>query len=372
MKIGFDAKRIFHNNTGLGNYGRDILRILHEYTPINEFILYNTKKPKAYKIPKYQKINIQYPEKWLWKLFPSLWRLTGVKHQIKKDKLNIYHGLSGEIPKGISKKNTITIVTIHDLIFLSHPHYYSFFDRLIYKSKFKYAAKNAHKIIAISEQTKRDIIKYFDIKTDDIKVIYQGCNTAFKKEYSKEAQNKVKDKYQLPEKYILNVGTLQERKNALSIVKAIKDTNIQLVLIGGEKKYAKSIHAYIKNNQLENQIYFLKNVEVKELAIIYQLASIFCYPSICEGFGIPIIEAMYSKTPVITSTGNCFSEAGGPNSIYVSALDSLALKKEILFLYKNPDACNEIAKKSYEYVQRFNDENVAKNIFELYNSVSNE
>jgi len=369
MKIGFDAKRIFHNSTGLGNYGRDAIRILHRYTPIERFVLYNTAPSNVDRLDILPKIYIKYPKGWFWKKFSALWRLGPVTKQILKDKVDIFHGLTGELPTGLQQTNIATVVTMHDLIFLTHPQYYSFFDRLIYTRKFKYAAARADKIIAISEQTKRDAVKYLNADPEKITVVYQGCNKAYKKEYGEETKRKIREKYELPGAFVLNVGTLQERKNALTLVKAVHGTDYHLILVGSEKKYAQKIHEYIRENNLELQVTFLKNVGIDDLSVLYQMATVFCYPSICEGFGIPIIEALFSKTAVITSKGGCFPEAGGPDSVYVEALDSDALRDELHRLFKNPDLRKKIEEKGYEFVQKFSDDKVAEHLYGVYQSV---
>ena len=161
MKIGFDAKRAFHNNRGLGNYSRDLIRILQERSNANIF-LFNPKSKQDERITITEKTNMISPKTLFWKKFRSVWRLFKISDLAKKEKLDLYHGLSGEIPIGISK-HTKTIVTIHDLIFLRFPHLYSFFDRKIHFWKFKYVATNAHKIIAISEQTKKDIVQFLGV-----------------------------------------------------------------------------------------------------------------------------------------------------------------------------------------------------------------
>jgi glycosyltransferase involved in cell wall biosynthesis len=122
-------------------------------------------------------------------------------------------------------------------------------------------------------------------------------------------------------------------------------------------------------NNIQNKVIFLENVELKELASIYRMASVFIYPSIFEGFGIPIIEALYSKTPVITSKGGCFSEAGGENSIYVNPLNPEELKIEIKDLLVNSEKRESMKKKGFEFVQKFNDENIARNWIETYNKI---
>jgi glycosyltransferase involved in cell wall biosynthesis len=252
---------------------------------------------------------------------------------------------------------------------MRYPNLYSFFDRKIHYYKFKYAANKADLVIAISEQTKKDIVTYLNINQDKIKVIYQGCAPVFKEEIPSEFIEITRSKYQLPNQFILNVGTIETRKNVLSVIKAIKEIDTKLVIIGKKTTYFKEINSYILENNLQNKVIFLENVELKELASIYRMASIFIYPSVFEGFGIPIIEALYSKTPVITSKGGCFAEAGGENSIYIDPLNPEELKIEIKELLVNSEKREAMKKKGFEFVQKFNDEKIARNWIETYKEV---
>lgn len=369
MKIGFDAKRFFHNNTGLGNYSRDLVRILSEQFPAHTYILYNTKpsQKRAALINSHNTLE-RLPNSFIGKNLKGLWRLFWVKNQIIKDQVGIFHGLSGEIPVGLPK-SIKSVVTIHDLIFMRYPDLYSFFDRKIHYWKFKYAANRADCVIAISEQTKKDIVTFLKINPEKIKVVYQGCSNVFKEIFSEEEKEALRKKLHLPKEFILNVGTIEERKNALSIVKAIKTIDTKLVLIGKKTKYYERIAAYVKQNELEDKVILLKGISQKELAIIYQLATIMIYPSIFEGFGIPIVEALFSRTPVITTKSGVFPEAGGPHSIYIDPMDSNELGKKIEFLLQNPDSRQMIAENGIQYAQQFTDENIAKNIMTIYQNL---
>jgi len=373
IKVGFDAKRAFHNRTGLGNYSRDTIRILSNYYPSNDYYLYNPKPAKITNFYTGTNIKEILPKSKFWKKFSSIWRQKAIVKQLIDDKIDIYHGLSGEMPRGIEKTNIKTVVTIHDLIFIRYPKLYSFFDRKIHFNKFKFAAKNADVVIAISEQTKKDIVTFLGIKPDKIKVLYQGCNKVFKQTFTEDKKREVKNKYHLPKNYILNVGTVEERKNLLNIVKAIENSRFNLVVVGNTKSdYAKKVLNYIKEKQMDKRILFLKNVSMEELAILYQEAQLFVYPSIFEGFGIPIIEALYSKTPVITSKDGCFKEAGGENSIYVNPLDITDINKAIHKVLSDEELQNKMKRKGFEYVQRFNDEIIATNFNKLYTNLLND
>jgi glycosyltransferase involved in cell wall biosynthesis len=369
MNIGFDAKRYFHNHTGLGNYSRSLVGILQKYLANNQYYLYNLKNKKTFKIPSNQNNVFEINPTGFWKTFKNFWRQFGVYFDVKNNKLDIYHGLSGELPWFLPK-NTKEVVTIHDLIFVRYPQLYSFIDRKIYYYKFKFAANKADIIVAISEQTKKDIVEYLKISPAKIKVIYQGCSLEFKQEYTQNQKKIFIDKHQLPNKFLLNVGTIEKRKNLLNIVKSIYNTSIPLVVVGKKTKYFREeVEPFIHMNKMEKQIIFLKSIDRNELAILYQLATIFIYPSVFEGFGIPIIEAMYSKTPVITTNYGVFHEAGGLYSLYINPNNVEDIQNTIQNIWNDEIKINEIAEKSYQFVQKFNDEVLANEWKELYESI---
>lgn len=257
MRIGFDGKRAVQNFTGLGNYSRYIVDILCQFYPENEYVLYAPKKRENKRLDKltkqYQQLQLSYPTTSSWKKLSSLWRVWGVTQQLEKEKIDIFHGLSNELPLNIHQSEVKSIVTIHDLIFLRYPQYYHSIDRKIYTYKFRKACENADKIIAISECTKRDIIEYFRIPADKIEVVYQGCDPSFIHPVAAEKKREIRAKYQLPDHYILNVGSIEERKNALSAVQALMmlPEQIHLVIVGRHTEYTDKIERFIKENKLE-------------------------------------------------------------------------------------------------------------------------
>lgn len=362
MKIAFDAKRFFHNTSGLGNYSRDLVRILAQYFPENEYILLNKNKSERGS-DILENSNVHFVETSKGKMS----RQFKMGKDAQKQNADIFHGLSGELPLKWDKKPIKKIVTIHDLIFERYPQYYSFFDRKIHFWKFRKAANSADKIIAISEQTKRDIIQFLKVPESKIEVIYQGCHKAFKEQQSEEFIQKTKEKYSLPEKFILNVGTIEERKNLLNVVKALKDTNIPLVVVGKKTKYFRKVEQFVQQHKISVQ--FLEGVSMDELAAIYKLADIFVYPSFFEGFGIPVIEALFSKTVVITSNTSCLPEAGGPDSVYVDPENHLDIQSKIKFLWDNESERKRRADKGFYFVQQFNDEPIANNLMNLYRKI---
>lgn len=374
MRIGFDGKRAIQNNTGLGNYSRLIVDVLSRFYQSNEYILY-APKPKENKNLSsiLQRANTQviYPKSTFWKKFSSIWRVWGITKQLQKDKLDIYHGLSNELPLSIKNSNIKSIVTIHDLIFLRYPQFYTWIDRHIYAYKFRKACENSNRIIAISEMTKRDIINYFHIDEKKIDVVYQGCNPVFHAPITEDAKADIRKKYNLPSRYILNVGSIESRKNLLLIIKALKyiPENISVVAVGKRTPYTDEIEKYMEENGLINRVLILNKVPFGDLPGIYQNASIFVYPSFFEGFGIPIIEAIHSNLPVIAATGSCLEEAGGTDSIYINPNDEKELAEKINHILSSPESARNMIIKGKEYVKRFSDETIAKDVMAVYNKL---
>ena len=173
--------------------------------------------------------------------------------------------------------------------------------------------------MAVSEQTRQDVSYYFNVDPQRIKTVYQGCNPIYYNNATEATKIAVREKYNLPEAFILYVGTIEERKNLLTIVKAMHEQNIDLPLIaiGRATKYLDKIKAYMVGKKVEQRVRFLHNVQTPELPAMYQMASVFVYPSLFEGFGIPVLEALNSNVPVITTNGSCFPEVGGNAAMYV-------------------------------------------------------
>ncbi|GHE43608.1 glycosyltransferase family 4 protein [Sphingobacterium griseoflavum] len=367
MHIGYDAKRYFQNTSGLGNYSRDLLRILKTHHPENDYNLYTTKNPAHHNAVGFE---IRYPkEGTLYSLLPSLWRSRGIVSDLQKDDIEIFHGLSGEIPLNLAKQGIKSVVTIHDLIFLRYPELYKPIDRFIYGKKFRHAAEHADKVVAISKQTKLDLMHFFKLADKQVDVIYQGCHPAFKVDKTSDDLKRIKAVYNLPQDFVLNVGSVEPRKNAFQIVKAMETLDIPLVIIGKETAYAEEIKQYVAERKLEQQVLFRKVQSMDDLAAIYHMAKLFVYPSTYEGFGIPIIEALYAGTPVITTHAGVFPEAAGPFSYFIDPEDIEELRYAITSVLSSSSMQQHMIEKGIAYAQQFNDDILAQQWISCYKSL---
>ncbi len=369
MKIGFDAKRFFNNTTGLGNYSRALIKNIIRVEPKNNYLLYSSKvKSEIEKSLQNEMLGVKSSKKLFWRQ----WRVV---NDLTKDEVQIYHGLSNEIPLGIHKTKIKSVVTIHDLIFKIYPRTYKFFDTKIYDFKFRYACEKSDKIIAISESTKNDIVRYYKVSPEKIEVVYQSCNPDFYSMLSKEAVSKQLEEYDLPNRFMLYVGSVIERKNLLTIVKAQEkinpDIRIPLVIVGKGGDYKNQVKQYIKDKNLSDYFIWLENLDNnKHLQALYQKADLFIYPSIYEGFGIPVVEALLSKTPVITSNVSSLPEAAGPGSICINPEDEKLMKDSIELVLTNKSIKSEMEERGYSYAhENFNGTKCAEKVLEVYSKL---
>ena len=374
MKIGFDAKRFFNNFTGLGNYSRFVIRALSAHAPENEYFLFTPtikNHPELNTILSSQNLRIISPPI-VSGFIGAIWRTWGISKSRHAKALDIYHGLSQELPLNFPS-NVKKVVTVHDLIFIRYPHLYKSIDAAIYKSKVKYACSHADKIIAISHQTKDDLIHFLNADADKIDVVYQGPHPDFNKVFSVEQITAIKTKYGLPRQYILSVGTIEERKNVLLVVKALAllpvDLRMHVIIVGRQTGYQRRIVDEAAKLRVSQWLLFLHNVSFADLPAIYQGAEVFVYPSIFEGFGIPIVEALQSSVPVIASTGSCLHEAGGPETIYVNPDDEQEMCDRLKAVFSDSALRKRMVTSGREYIKKFEPAVIADQMLRIYKEV---
>jgi glycosyltransferase involved in cell wall biosynthesis len=372
--IGFDAKRIVSNGTGLGSYGRTLINSLSKEMSDWQLRLYAPDEGRddlRGQIELSPNVKFVYPKHGSLRVLRDYWRSCGIIQSLKRDCVDLYHGLSGELPHGLHKSEIRGIVTIHDLIFLRHPEYYHLIDAKIYERKFHSTLREADRIIAISECTKRDILAFSDFPADRIDVVYQSCSPRFSSDISVEESERVRSKYGLPSRYVLNVGTVEERKNILLAVKALPllPDDVKIVVVGRQTKYALHVMEYAKKQSLEDRVLMLQDVPDADLAAIYHLARCFAYPSRYEGFGIPIIEAAMSGLPVVAASGSCLEEAGGSSSLYVNPDDVEAMGAALNTFILDDEKRQRAITETRAYVHRFENTDVAKQVVSVYNKL---
>jgi glycosyltransferase involved in cell wall biosynthesis len=227
-------------------------------------------------------------------------------------------------------------------------------------------------VIAVSEYTKTDICKKFNLPTEKVVVVYQTVSDNFKKTFTKIEFQKVVNLYQLPNRYFLSVGSITARKNLLSVLKAWKglppEYQWPFLIIGKpNRKYFKLIKEELDlfKEIYSNKIMF-RNIANEHLPIVYQNAEIFIYPSYFEGFGIPVLEALHSGIPVITSKTTSLPEVGGPGAYLVDPANFEEIKEGILFFIQNGEQRKSAVNKGLEHVKNFDAQMVTDKLASVY------
>lgn len=379
MRIAFDAKRAFSNGTGLGQYSRNLIEGMGRYFPHHQYYLFAGNPGKdRYPPPVKGMITVRPPG--LWSRFPAGWRTWACRSAIRKYQVNLFHGLSHELPRGLPRKGLAKVVTMHDLIYERFPEQYPWIDRKIYRAKGRHACRIADRVVAISQHTARDLEEIYRVPARKIRVCYQSCSPRFALKAKQEDIDSVRSVYALPPDYFLYVGSLIERKNLLGLLEAMAEIPEQrrmpLVVVGaGTAAYEARVRQFLKEKNMEDQVLFMKDKAASaasqaqlanDLPLLYQGARALIYPSFYEGFGIPVLEAMSSGTPVISSSSSCLRETGGEAPLYVDPGDPGSIKAAMERLIDDPQQGEALVKKGLEQAARFSLEACTRPLVKVY------
>ena len=408
MKIGYDAKRLFNNFTGLGNYSRTMIDILTTYVPEHQYLLYSPKVTRNQVTMPYLEMGGCRTIVPTGMMKGSLWRTYGMASALKNDEIDLFHGLSNELPVGLERRRIPSVVTIHDVAFHTFPDMYRWHDRMIYDRKWKYACRHASHIIAISESTKADIIRFYDVPEEKISVVYQPVSKVY---YEREAleppltppkegdsccfdsspfggfsppitrepkwvQRPLNKRgvsgSRVP--YMQYVGSVNSRKNLLGIVKAMEllpaDLQLPLTIVGGGGNYKREVEQYIAEHHIGHLFQWATAIDSESLKQLYTNATMFLYPSFYEGFGLPVVEALLSGCPVLTSNTSSLPEAGGPGSLQVDPRNVEEIRDGIVKILTDDVLRNQMIESGRKYAQeKFHPETLAKKVEEVYERV---
>lgn len=351
MRIGIDAGSASGASTGIGCYTRNLIEYV-EKTGEAEFLRFLPGKDDLNTIERIK------------------WENFGLPAKVKKEEIDLLHvpGFAGPLLKGRNK----TVTTVHDLIGMIYPDNLGKISRFYWQRWLPGCVKNSDMIIADSENTKRDIINLLGVSSEKIEVILLAADERFKPIIDTEALGAVREKYELPDEFILGVGTIEPRKNLISLIEAYSEhlnenkTGIKLVLVGKKAWGMSSVEKRAKELGVEDDVIFTGYIDDEDLPSIYNLAEFFVYPSHYEGFGLPVLEALSCGTPVITSNVSSLPEVAGEAAVYVSPDDVRGLKGSLLELEENKALREELSGKALERAKLFSWKDTAQKTLDVY------
>lgn len=371
MIVSFDGKRAVNNMTGLGNYSRRVIGALAKKYPSDNYVVLAPRMKSSVELNELLLMdNVELDVAPHPKL-GHLWRSgKGIIKSAKSRSAEVFHGLSAELPFGIGRSGMASIVTIHDFIYHHFPQHYSFIDRNIYYRKALHACKVADTIVTVSNYTKQDVVNILGINPDKIKVVYPCVGENYLNQPTSSEIVEMKKQLGLPARYILAVGRLVYHKNlilAIESLSILNDKNISLVIVGQENSYWRNtLYPTIVKYNLTDRVLLVPRVDSRWMPALYAGTQAVVFPSFCEGFGLPILEANHCKTPVLCATGSALDEVGGEAVSFFNPNDARDLAQSLDRVLEDVQLSNILKEKGQINAQRFTPMKMAEDLHNIY------
>ncbi len=376
MNIGFDASRAFTKEaTGTENYSFQLLREMLSIDTLNKYYVYTKIPREKIKFKFSQNVEVVFIDR------PFLWTQIGLAGRTFQDPLDVLFVPAHTLPL-IRRPGLPTVMTVHDLGAEYLPSSHQLKQQLYLKFITKYQLQTASHLIAVSEATKKDLMIKTKVKSKDVSVIYEGVNFSSQNPVSSEKTEQTLRKFTLNRhEYFLFVGTIQPRKNLIRLIEAFSifliesqsaDQNFKLVIAGKEGWDFKDILDLPRQLGIEKMVKFVGRVDDDELAALYKNALALTYPSLFEGFGLPILESFFFGTPVITSNRSSMPEIAGKGAILVNPEEVNAIMRAMQTIYKDKQARLQLISHGKEQLNKFSWVEAAKATIKVLETTAKE
>lgn len=355
MKIGFDAKRLLFNSTGLGNYSRRWVEALIPHKSV-EIELYAPRNGNFMSLP------VKFPGNTNSQRPASFWRVYGMGKAAESNGCAVFHGLSNEIP--FDKPKIPMVCTIHDVIFKEFPHFYGVVDRHIYDWKTRNACNRAAAIIVTSQTTKEQLLRFYPVQESRIHVIYQSIESRFAQtDWCADRQNP----------YLLYYSSFNPRKNQIKLIqsfaKIAKQVDFNLV-IAGKGRSLQDIEQEVSRFKLDNKVRIIASPNNDEIINLLAKSSGFIYPSLQEGFGIPLVEAAHMGVPMSVSDIPIFRElSGNVAAAYFDPSNLEEMSEAMIALFKESQDPAFSKDRYHEIIEKTQSNNMVESALRLYKNV---
>ncbi len=374
--IGFNVRHAIEDDSALSSYSQYIIDAMSLACPRRAYFrLYADREStnKSYgTLTQRHNVEAMLPDGRVWRKMPWLWRQYPIDNDLRRGDVELYHSLDDTLPYGLSRHNIRSIVTVHTLDYLStrmlqNP-IKSAYRRIMTHS----SLRRADRIITLSEGLKHDIVEMFGIDSDKIDVIYRGCESIYAEAPDAELLRETREKYDLPERYILTCGTQHQRKNTAVILEALTLTNddLHLVILSEHTPYTARLQQRAKELGITPRLHIVEPSTLEERVALYHLAEVYVHMSLYEGFATSIVEALTVGIPVIAARGTTHEEAGGPHSTYIDSDDANSLAEAIEQLNSDSALREQSITQGRSYATRFRPEVAAYNILNCYRRIN--
>lgn len=371
MRIGIDATALPPQPGGAGSYIIHLIRALASLSSEYQFTIFAHHSGRdLIDSPSSSRMN--------WVLVPDksparrlVWEQVTFPRLVRQSRVGLLHSLHYTRPLFLS---CASVVTFHDMTFFLYPDLHTRSKRIFFPTAIRLSARLADSIIAVSENTKKDAVRLLGIPGDRITAVPLGVGEEFLPITDARLLEDVRLKYSLPQDFILNVGFVEPRKNLTLLLKSYQQLHSQgislpLVIVGGLGWMYEDVFRQAESLGIKERVYFTGYVPDRDLPIIYNLARVFVYPSIYEGFGLPPLEAMACGTPVITTAVSSMPEHVGDAGILIPPQDEKALTNALQKLINDSTLQEELSSKGPERASQFTWKRTAQETLKVYQSV---
>ncbi len=372
MRIAIDATAIPTQRVGAGNYILNLARTLIQIDRENEYVIFAqaSNVPDLGNSPANAKI---VSLAWFSRLQRILWEQVLLPRQIRSFGIDVLHSPHYTLPVTVP---CVSIVTFHDMTFFLYPQMHQYYKRIFFGAMIQIAAKRANAIVADSESSRQDILLLLDVNPNRVFTVPLGVSPAYHHVDDRESLESIRRKYHLPERFLLYVGVLEPRKNLPVLVRAYRSLVNRgiphsLVIVGRKGWMYDQLFQTIRDLDLASRVIFTGYVPEAELPLIYSTADLFIYPSLYEGFGLPVLEAMACGVPVVTSNISSMPEIVGNAGILVDPRRMDELADAVFRISTNRDLHDELAHKGAVRAQLFSWERTARETLDVYRRVAN-
>ncbi|MFH0929967.1 MAG: glycosyltransferase family 1 protein [Candidatus Moraniibacteriota bacterium] len=374
MKIGIDIRMIGKKRTGDEAVFFNLVKNLADIDKNNQYFLFTDRDPKedADLSEEIKKLDLGQNFKVIFikKTNRFCWNFWYLPNYLKKNSVDVFH--TQYIAPFWQPKKVKLALTIHDISFNYFPEYIKKSDLFFLKTLIPRSIRRANKIITISKGEKKNIIDFYKIPPKKVDCVYNGVDfSRFNKKYSPDEIKKINTKYKIPNtKYILYIGTLQPRKNITVVIEALKDLDMPLILAGNRKahNFDPKIDETIEKNNLADKIIFPGWIDEEDKPALLQMAACFVFPSLYEGFGIPIIEAMAAGTPVVCSDIPVLREIGKDAALFGDPKNPKDFAEKINAVLSDENLRNSLIGKGIEIAKKYTWQKTAEKTLGIYES----
>ncbi|HEY4321449.1 MAG TPA: glycosyltransferase family 1 protein [Gemmatimonadales bacterium] len=371
-RLGFDAVRALRNSTGLGNYARGVLRGLRAAAPDDTFLLYSSRSAAPEFATFAASVRAEVRRGPGGTMGSAWWRTFRAGRQAAHDGIGLYHGLSHQLPRDLPGTGVRSVVTFHDLIYERAPELFPAPDRLSYRWRYRWSARHADAIVAVSSSTRDDLVEWYGIDHSRIAVVPPACDPAFAIPVALADAASTRKRLAIPDQYLLSVGTLERRKNhavLLAAIALLPASTPTLLLIGRDGGQRAKLAREIERLGLTGRVRILDNVPTSDLPALMQGALLFLYPSRLEGFGMPIVEAMAAGRAVVAADVASLRDAAGRAAVVADPVHPSSWAAAIAALLADPAARAQRQALSRAHAACFDEVALARQLESIYDAV---